>query len=68
MSTLCPEHYAPVLNDGGPEPCIFAIWPISPCAICGKWPPHEAIGRENWVAVSDAVVERAKRAPSGRGE
>lgn len=63
MSTLCPEHFSPVLQDGGPEPEIKTIWPFTPCEICGKQPPgYEAIGKENWVVVSRDTIERARKA------
>lgn len=59
--TLCPKHYAPVLTDGGFEPEVKSIWPISPCVICGEW-PGEYNPEKRFVCVTNDTIERARRA------
>ena len=59
-ATLCQAHFEPVLKDGEPEPEIKAMWPLSPCVICGRWPGAYST-TDRFVLVSDSTIERAKR-------
>jgi hypothetical protein len=56
--TLCWKHFEPVLKDGGFEPEIKAMWPLSPCVICGRQPGAYST-TDRFVLVTDETIERA---------
>ena len=59
--TLCAAHFDPVLKDGGLEPEIKTMWPITPCVICGRWPGSYST-TDRFVLVDDSTIERARKA------